>query len=93
MPDFKEAYDDLVREYYEEGHLTYIESAIVDAIAALKKQIPMKAKCSTMGSIRYSGYYCPECGKEQKIPGTRRRVEGWFCERCGQKLHFRGDNE
>ena len=88
MHDFKEAYDDLVREYYEEGHLTYIETAIVDAIAALKKQIPMK----TLLCKRYK-HYCPECHKEQKFPGTRRRERGWYCERCGQKLYVGGDIE
>lgn len=58
MHDFKESYDDLVREYYEEGHLTYIETAIADAIAALKKQIPMDTK-----TVRGRKHYCPECSK------------------------------
>ena len=88
MHDFKEAYDDLVREYYEEGHLTYIETAIADAIAALKKQIPMETK-----TVRGWKHYCPECSKEQKFPGTRRRERGWYCERCGQKLHVGGNNK
>ena len=92
MPDFKEAYDDLVREYYEEGHLTYIESAIVDAIAALKKQIPIRAKIIKTNFNAYKSY-CPECHKEQKHPSPFRRKNGWYCEKCGQKLHLGGDNE
>ena len=93
MHDFKEAYDDLVREFYEEGHLTYIETAVVDAIAALKKQIPMEVKRVSRRGYRRDDYYCPKCGKEQRRRTVHRHEEGWFCERCGQKLCLGGDNE
>lgn len=30
-------------------------------------------------------YYCPRCGKQQKVTFKTRR-EGCYCERCGQRL-------
>ena len=93
MIDFKEAHDDLVREFYEEGHLTYIESAVVVAIAALKMQIPMVVKRVSRGSWYGDDYYCPMCKKEQRRRTAHAHDEGWYCERCGQKLHLGGDNE
>lgn len=32
----------------------------------------------------YHRYYCPVCGKGQKL--AKSSVEKWYCERCGQAL-------
>lgn len=32
----------------------------------------------------YHRFYCPVCGKGQKLSKTS--VEKWYCERCGQAL-------
>lgn len=56
------------------------------SIVAIKKQIaePVKVK-----DRKYqTDYYCPRCGKQQKLPGAKRLVFGSFCERCGQRLSF-----
>lgn len=54
---------------------------------AIKNQIPMYATIRENHKYCRIEYYCPVCGKQQKISYKNRR-EGCFCERCGQKLCF-----
>lgn len=66
-------------------------------LEAIEKQIPMvplgKGRTTYNGYIRYTDYYCPVCGKQQKTVFSGKRTnEGWYCERCGQKLIWRTDN-
>ena len=56
------------------------------AIKAIGKQIakPVKVK-----DRKYQkDFYCPRCGKQQKLPGVKQAVFGSYCERCGQRLSF-----
>lgn len=92
MIDFKEAFETLHQEVYEEGHCSYIEQELCTAMKALEKQIPQIVRHIQRywrnGSPAYRDYYCPVCSKQQK----RSKGDEWYCERCGQKLIWRAED-
>lgn len=49
------------------------------------KERDSKKKVEIKISNGYERYYCPSCGKQQKVT-YKNRHEGCFCERCGQRL-------
>jgi transcription elongation factor Elf1 len=56
------------------------------AVGAIGKQIPNPVKVKDRKYQK--DFYCPRCGKQQKLPGVKRVIFGSYCERCGQRLSF-----
>lgn len=77
--------DALKEAFREDGHLSgYIEDFIDDCPTVESKRNipqPVAKKGSPHSYVGYR-YYCPECGKQQKMS----KWGLWYCERCGQAL-------
>lgn len=83
MIDFKEAYDTLSYEVFEEGHCSYIEKEIEVALDALAKQIPVKPYG------RHTEYRCSICKRRVRSgKGSSSHVRDNFCQGCGQMLDW-----